>query len=213
MSVQGRRNVVCVVWAAVGVLLVWRGLPYTGFREVPEIVGLRGSNSWIAVAAFAVVLSGCELEVLNPGAIQDEDLTDPDLMPILVNGVSAEFNDFYDDVAFDVAILADEMAGNQQLATVQSASLTTACRRRIVGDDPLNIGMVHCLWHGTMRWLAHRRRRQRGQPVTGLRPSAAARVAQLADEANVVRVNSAGKCLEVGDDFVVAYLQLTKGRR
>ena len=62
-----------------------------------------------AVAACAVSLSGCDLEVLNPGAIKDEDLTDPALMPILVNGASFEYNDFADDLAFDVAILSDEM--------------------------------------------------------------------------------------------------------
>jgi hypothetical protein len=72
-----------------------------------------------AVAAFAVVLSGCELEVLNPGAIQDADLVDPALMPILVNGVSAEYNDFQDDLAFDIAILSDEMAGTGSYSSTQ----------------------------------------------------------------------------------------------
>lgn len=72
-----------------------------------------------AVAAFAVVLSGCELEVLNPGAIQDADLKDPALMPVLVNGVSAEYNDFQDDLAFDIAILSDEMAGTGSYSTTQ----------------------------------------------------------------------------------------------
>lgn len=72
-----------------------------------------------AVAAFAVILSGCELEVLNPGAIQDADLTDPSLMPVLVNGVSAEYNDFQDDLAFDVAILSDEMAGTGSYSGTQ----------------------------------------------------------------------------------------------
>jgi tetratricopeptide (TPR) repeat protein len=71
------------------------------------------------VAAFAVVLSGCELEVLNPGAIQDADLTDPSLMPVLVNGVSAEYNDFQDDLAFDVSILSDEMAGTGSYSGTQ----------------------------------------------------------------------------------------------
>jgi hypothetical protein len=72
-----------------------------------------------AVAALAVILSGCDLEVLNPGAIQDADLTDPELMPILVNGVSSEYNDFQDDLAFDVAILADEAAGTGSYSTTQ----------------------------------------------------------------------------------------------
>ena len=72
-----------------------------------------------AMAAFAVILSGCDLEVLNPGAIQDADLTDPALMPVLVAGVSAEYNDFQDDIAFDVAILSDDMAGTGSYSTTQ----------------------------------------------------------------------------------------------
>ena len=64
-----------------------------------------------ALVAGMAVLSGCELEVLNPGAIQDDDLNDPTLMPIVVAGVSFEFNDFYDDYAFDIAVLTDDMAG------------------------------------------------------------------------------------------------------
>ena len=72
-----------------------------------------------AVAAFAVVLSGCSLEVLNPDNIQDADLVDPALMPILVNGVSSEYNDFADDLAFDIAILSDEMAGTGSYSSTQ----------------------------------------------------------------------------------------------
>ena len=71
----------------------------------------RKTGALPALVAGMALLSGCDLEVLNPGAIQDEDLNDPSLMPIVVNGVSAEFNDFYDDLAFDIAILTDDMAG------------------------------------------------------------------------------------------------------
>jgi len=72
-----------------------------------------------ATAALAVVLSGCDLEVLNPGAIQDADLNSPDLMGVLVNGVSSEYNDFQDDLAFDIAILADEASGTGSYSTTQ----------------------------------------------------------------------------------------------
>ena len=61
------------------------------------------------VAAFT--LNACDLEVLNPGSILDEDLTTIDLMPILVAGVSAEFNDIGDLYAFDIARLTDDLAG------------------------------------------------------------------------------------------------------
>lgn len=64
----------------------------------------------ILVAGLTGV-SACDLEVSNPGAILDKDLNTPELMPILVAGVSSEFNDFIDDLSFDVARLTDEMAG------------------------------------------------------------------------------------------------------
>lgn len=65
----------------------------------------------IAVLLSAFGMSGCELEVLNPGRILDEDLNTRDLMPILVSGVSAEFNDIGDFYAFDIARLTDDLAG------------------------------------------------------------------------------------------------------
>jgi hypothetical protein len=64
MSQQGRRNVVAIVWAAVGLFLIWRGLPYAGLRDFPasddlleqvEQVGLDGSDTWIALAVAVVV--------------------------------------------------------------------------------------------------------------------------------------------------------------
>ena len=71
------------------------------------------------VAALAVVASGCELEVLNPGSIQDADLNTPELMPILVAGVSAEYNDIGDDYAFDMARLTDDIAGTGSYFSTQ----------------------------------------------------------------------------------------------
>lgn len=68
MSIDGRRNVVCVVWCAVGALLVWRGLPYAGLRESPDVVGLTGSQSWIALALGVVVGIGKGLTALKKGA-------------------------------------------------------------------------------------------------------------------------------------------------
>ena len=63
------------------------------------------------LAGFGVLLAGCDLEVLNPGQILDGDLNTPELMPIVVNGVSAEFNDVVDQLAYDVARLSDDMSG------------------------------------------------------------------------------------------------------
>ena len=65
MSIAGRRNVVCVIWVLVGILLFWRGLPYAGLVEDPEIVGLSGSNTWIALAAAVVVGIGKGMSALK----------------------------------------------------------------------------------------------------------------------------------------------------
>lgn len=74
----------------------------------------HNANTCVSGAAAllaAVALTACDLEVLNPGSILDEDLNTRDLMPILVSGVSAEFNDIGDFYAFDVARLTDDLAG------------------------------------------------------------------------------------------------------
>lgn len=74
---------------------------------------------WPLLAVLAVGVSACDLEVQNPGTIQDDDLNTPDLMPILVAGVSGEYNDIQDNVAFDGAILSDDAAGTGSYGTTQ----------------------------------------------------------------------------------------------
>ena len=68
MSITGRRNVVCIIWTAVGLMLVWRGLPYAGLRAEPDVVGLTGASTWIALAAALVVGIGKGLTALRKGA-------------------------------------------------------------------------------------------------------------------------------------------------
>ncbi|MCB9897332.1 MAG: hypothetical protein H6825_04955 [Planctomycetes bacterium] len=68
MSIAGRRNVVCIVWFAVGLMLIWRGLPYTGLRPTDGIVGLGGSNTWIALTIGVVVGFGKGFTMLRKGA-------------------------------------------------------------------------------------------------------------------------------------------------
>lgn len=70
-------------------------------------------------AVLAVAASGCDLEVLNPGQIQDVDVSSADLMPILANGVSAEYNDVMDGLALDFARLSDEAAGTGSYSETQ----------------------------------------------------------------------------------------------
>jgi len=56
------------VWTIVGLLLFWRGLPYVGVRDVPGVVGLAGSQTWIALAIAAVVGTGKGMSALRKGA-------------------------------------------------------------------------------------------------------------------------------------------------
>jgi hypothetical protein len=68
MSQSGRRLVVCILWVAVGVMLIWRGLPYTGFRADPNVTGLHGDQRWIALLAGVVVGAGKGFTMLRKGA-------------------------------------------------------------------------------------------------------------------------------------------------
>lgn len=79
----------------------------------------KGILRWPLVAVLAVGLAGCDLEVLNPGSIQDDDLNTPDLMPILVAGVSAEYNDVQDQLSFFGGQLSDDMAGTGSYSSTQ----------------------------------------------------------------------------------------------
>ena len=59
---------VCLVWSAVGVMLIWRGLPYVGLVASPDVVGLEGSSSWIALAVAGVVGVAKGFTALRKGA-------------------------------------------------------------------------------------------------------------------------------------------------
>jgi hypothetical protein len=52
----------------VGLLLIWRGLPYAGLRASDGFVGLAGANTWIALAIAVVVGIGKGMSALKKGA-------------------------------------------------------------------------------------------------------------------------------------------------
>ena len=68
MSVMGRRNIVCVFWICVGIMLFWRGLPYAGLRELPDVAGLTGTSTWTALGFALVVGIGKGFTALRKGA-------------------------------------------------------------------------------------------------------------------------------------------------
>ncbi|RKY18462.1 MAG: hypothetical protein DRQ55_13260 [Planctomycetota bacterium] len=57
-----------VIWVAVGILLIWRGLPYTGLRENADIVGLAGNERWIALGCGVILGIGKGMSALKKGA-------------------------------------------------------------------------------------------------------------------------------------------------
>jgi uncharacterized membrane protein len=68
MSQQGRRLLVCILWVAVGLMLIWRGLPYAGFRADPAITSLHGNQRWIALLIGLVLGLGKGFTMLRKGA-------------------------------------------------------------------------------------------------------------------------------------------------
>ena len=72
MSQQARRTLVCILWFAVGVMLVWRGLPYTGLvssdAATRDFTPLSGSHVWIALALAVVLGIGKGFTALRKGA-------------------------------------------------------------------------------------------------------------------------------------------------
>jgi len=72
MSQQARRMVVCVVWVAVGVMLIVRALPYLGFTAsdpvTRDFTPLAGSQVWIALAVALVLGLAKGFTLLRKGA-------------------------------------------------------------------------------------------------------------------------------------------------
>ncbi len=74
---------------------------------------------WVPVMALLFVTAGCGdlFDIENPGEILDSDLNDPDLIPVLITGLSSDVSDFFDNAAFDGARLSDELAGSGSYAS------------------------------------------------------------------------------------------------
>ena len=72
MSQQARRALVCILWFAVGVMLIVRGLPYTGLTSsdvaTRDFTPLSGNNVWIALAIAVVLGVGKGFTALKKGA-------------------------------------------------------------------------------------------------------------------------------------------------
>jgi len=72
MSQQARRTLVCILWFAVGIMLIVRGLPYMGLTSsdaaTRDFTPLSGNNVWIALAIAVVLGVGKGFTALKKGA-------------------------------------------------------------------------------------------------------------------------------------------------
>jgi hypothetical protein len=93
----------------------------------------------------ALLLAACDFDVNNPGRVLDKDLNAESSVKPLVTGMSSDFSEEYDGIAFLIARASDEMAGSG------SYSDTRLYR---VGD--ISYDYVDGVWEGISRarWVA-----------------------------------------------------------
>lgn len=98
----------------------------------------------LALAAL-LGLGGCNFDVDNPGRVLEDDLNTVDAVNALVIGMSSDFSEEYDGIAFLIARASDEMAGSGSYNT------TNNFRRGIIEAD-----QVDGVWEGIQRarWVA-----------------------------------------------------------
>jgi len=91
-------------------------------------------GAWALLSTLFVLTAGCGdlFDVENPGLIDDDDLNDPDLIDILITGLSSDVSDIIDGVTFDVARLTDELGGTG------SYTATLTFRRGYAEQDNVN---------------------------------------------------------------------------
>jgi len=86
----------------------------------------RGRIGTAALAAFAILLAGCDMEVTNPGPVQDTFLNDPGAWNAVYHGVLFNNAFAYTRLAEDGAMLAGEMlAGGLQQGQFLVGELTS----------------------------------------------------------------------------------------
>ncbi len=63
----------------------------------------RGVWAPLTVSLFLTAGCGDLFDIENPGEILDSALDDPDMISVLITGLSSDVSDFVDGNAFDVA--------------------------------------------------------------------------------------------------------------
>lgn len=99
-------------------------------------------TSFIALALVATVFAGCDgiLSVDNPGAIQEDQLTDPAMETLIVSGVRGEFQYTHSYASLYTGMFTDELMGNHTYFPTIPVFLRT------VEADNVYIGNVYSFW-------------------------------------------------------------------
>ncbi len=98
----------------------------------------------LAVAG-ALGLAGCDFDVDNPGRVLESDLNSLEAIDAIVTGMSSDFSEEYDGIAFTIARASDDMAGSGSYNT------TNDFRRGLVEAE-----YQDGIWEGIQRarWVA-----------------------------------------------------------
>jgi hypothetical protein len=93
----------------------------------------------------ALLLAACDFETNNPGRVLEEDLNAETAVKPLVTGMSSDFSEEYDGIAFLIARASDEMAGSG------SYSSTAEYRVGLIPNE-----YADGVWEGVSRarWVA-----------------------------------------------------------
>ena len=103
--------------------------------------------------------------------------------------------------------------GEGQLDAVEPALLAAPRRLAEIMDDAAEVPVLHLLRERAVLRLAHPRGRHRHQPVAGVPARAAAHMGELAHQRGALAVDALGELLEIGQDAIVADVELAEGGR
>lgn len=98
--------------------------------------------SILGMALVALLLAGCDdiLSVENPGAIEEEQLSDPSMESLIVNGVLGEFRYTHSYASQWTGTLADELMLDHTYFPTRPMALRT------VEEDNVYVGNIYSFW-------------------------------------------------------------------
>jgi len=102
------------------------------------------------------------------------------------------------------------VAVGEDFRAVELAPLAANGGGGIGGDDALDVMPVHLAREGAVGGFPHGRGRHHGQPVAGVPGGAPAKMRDLADDPAVMPVDALRELLEIGDDRIVADVDLAE---